>query len=116
MGETSHEQGSSHQSQDAGSERPFNRVTTDAKNDVEQKKAATGIDSIQGGKRVPPAGGRHSSSGTGEEAQAKNANSTGQDGEGGEKNASQQQRSSLTRPTDINSDNNGPVHDGDTAG
>jgi hypothetical protein len=44
MGETSHEQGSSHQSQDAGSERPFNSVTTDAKNDAEQKKAATGID------------------------------------------------------------------------
>jgi hypothetical protein len=116
MSGTSHEQGSSHQSQDAAPERPFNRVTTDAKNDVEQKKAATGIDSIQGGKRVSPADGHQSSPGTGEEAQAKNANSTGQDREEGKKNASQQQRSSLTRPTDINSDNNGPVHDGDTAG
>lgn len=99
MGETSHDQ-------------------SGAKKDDEQKRVATGIDSIQGGKRVSPAAERHSTSGTGAEAQAKNANSTDQNREAQEakKNASQQSRSSSTRPTEVNSDNNGPVHDGDTAG
>jgi hypothetical protein len=96
MGETSHDQ-------------------SDTKKDDEQKRVATGIDSIQGGTRVPPAARRHATSGTGAEAQAKNANSTDQNREAQEakKNASQQSRS---RPTEVNSDNDGPVHDGDTAG
>jgi hypothetical protein len=113
MGETPHDR--SHQSQDAASQRPFNDVTTDAKNDGEHK-VATGIDSIQAGTRVPPASGRHSVSETGEEAQAKDVNSTGQDTSEAKKTSSQQSRSSSTEPTGINSDNNGPVRDGDTAG
>ena len=73
MGETSHDQ-------------------SGTKKGVEQKWFATGIDSIQGGTRVPPASPRRSNSGTGAEAQAKNANSTDQDREAQEakKNASQQ--------------------------
>jgi hypothetical protein len=112
MGETSHEQ---NQSQDAASKRPFNRVTTDAKNDAEHA-VATGIDSIQAGTRVPPASGRYESAGTGAEAQAKDVNSTGQDKEAGENAASQRPHTSSSEPTGINSDNNGPVRDGDTAG
>ncbi len=104
--------------QASGQPPPFNGGSEDARTNIDQTGTA-GIDSIQGGTTDTPATSDNVTQSS--DVDAGTAPSSGSDvrkidATHAKKVDEQKPRPSSTDPTEINSDNNGPVFDGDTAG